>query len=88
LFGVAAAAKKQPLLVEKTIKSELGNPLTYRVLIYIFEARMKTFFFSNEKFQGRNPNFKKLENKKRPHFIFLRLEAEFFLALKPSPRCH
>ena len=45
-------------------------------------------FFSNEKFRGRNPNLKKLKNKKRPHFIFLRLEAEFFLALKPSLQCH
>ena len=48
---------------------------------------MKTFF-TNEKFRGPNPNLKKLKNKKRPHFIFLRLEAEFFLALKPSPRGH
>ena len=45
-------------------------------------------FFSNEKFQGRNPYSKKLENKKRPHLIFLRLEADFFLALKPSLQCH
>ena len=44
--GVAAAAKKQPLLgsVEKTNKSELWNPLTYRFLIYIFEVGMETFF--------------------------------------------
>ena len=40
----AAAAKKHPLWVEKTNKSELRNRLTYRVLIYIFEVRMKTFF--------------------------------------------
>ena len=32
--------------VEKTNKSELRNPLTYRVLIYIFEVGMKTFFFN------------------------------------------
>ena len=77
LFGVAAAAKKQTLCVEKTNKSELLNRLTYRVLIYIFEVRMN-FFFSNEKYRGQNPNLEKFKNKKRPHFIFLRLEAEFF----------
>ena len=32
--------------VEKTNKSELWNPLTYRVLIYIFEVGMKTFFLN------------------------------------------
>jgi len=58
LFGVAAAAKKQPLLVEKTIKSELGNPLTYRVLIYIFEARMKTFFSQMRNFKVEIPILK------------------------------
>ena len=38
LFEVAAAAKIQPLWgrVEKTNKAELGNRLTYRVLIYYF----------------------------------------------------
>ena len=30
--------------VKKTNKSELWNRLTYRVLIYIFEVRIKTFF--------------------------------------------
>ena len=48
MFGVAAAAKKQPLQVEKTNKSELWNRLTYRVLIYIFEVGMKTFFLKWE----------------------------------------
>ena len=56
--------------VEKTNKSELWNPLIYRVLIYIFEVGMKTFFFSTEKFRGWNPNFKR---KKRPHFYLLKL---------------
>ena len=41
----------------------------------IFEVGMKTF--SNEKFRGGNPNFKKTA------FFFLRFEAEFFF----SP-CH
>ena len=70
VIEVAAAAKKQPLRVERTNKSELRNCLTYRVLIYIFEVRMKTFFFSNEKFRGRNPNLKRLENKKTASFYF------------------
>ena len=47
--------------VQKTNKSELWNHLTYRVLIYIFEVGMKTFFFSTEKFRGRNPNLKKIK---------------------------
>ena len=47
LFGVAVAAKKQPLWVKKTNKSELQNRLTYRVL--------------NEKFWGQNPNLEKLK---------------------------
>ena len=34
--------------VEKTNKSELQNRLTYRVLIYIFEVGMKTFFLKWE----------------------------------------
>ena len=83
----AAAPKKQTLSVEKTNTHEISTGLTYSVLIYIFEVRMKTFF-SNQKFRGRNPNLKKFKNKKLSHFIFLRLQADFFFALKPSPRGH
>ena len=39
-------------------------------------------------FEVEIPIQKIKKNKKRPHFIFLRLEAEFFLALKPSLQCH
>ena len=55
LFGVAAAAKKQPLWVKKTNKSELQSRLTYRVLIYIFEVRMKTFFSQMRNFEVEIP---------------------------------
>ena len=49
LFGFAAVAStiKQPLFkgrMEKTNKSELWNRLTYRILTYIFEVRIKTFY--------------------------------------------
>jgi hypothetical protein len=48
--------------VEKTNKSELRNRLTYRVLIYIFEVGMKTFFLkweiSRSKSQFEKKNWK------------------------------
>ena len=65
--------------VEKTNKSELRNRLTYRVLIYIFEVRMKTFFLK-WKISRSKSQFENFFLKKQPFFIFLRLEAEFFLS--------
>ena len=59
--------------VEKTNKSELWNRLTYRVLIYIFEVGMKTFFFKWEISRSKS-QFEK------NGLFFLRLEAELFLS--------
>ena len=66
----------------KTNKSELWNRLTYRVLIYIFEVGMKTLFLKWEISRSKS-QFEIFFLKKHPFFLFLRLEAEFFL----SP-CH
>ena len=41
--------------VEKTNKSELRNPLTYRGLIYIFEAGKKTFRLSCQFLRPKSP---------------------------------
>ena len=65
--------------VEKTNKSEIWNRLTYRVLIYIFEVGMKTFFSQMRNFEVEIPIWIFFW-KKRPFFLFLRLEAEFFLS--------
>ena len=47
--------------VEKTNKSELRNPLTYRVLIYIFEVGMKTFFLNWEISRSKSQLKKKIK---------------------------
>ena len=80
MFGVAAAAKKQPLWVEKTNKSELRNRLTYRVLIYIFEVRLKTFFLKMRNFEVEIQILKKWKIKKRPHLFFWGWRLNFFWA--------
>ena len=69
--------------VKKTNKSELLNYLTYRGLIYNFEVGTKTFRLKC-RFSGRRSNKKLTKTKKWTDFFFLRLEADFFLALKPS----
>ena len=70
MFGVAAAAKNQPLWVEKTNKSELWNCLTYRVLISIFEVVMKTFFSQLRNFEIEIPIWKYFYRKNGLFFFF------------------
>ena len=62
IFGVAAAAKKQPLwvTVEKTNISEIWNDSDLHFWGW----------HKNEKFWGQNPNFRKIETKKRPQMFF------------------
>ena len=63
--------------VEKTNKSKLRNLLTYRVLIYIFEVGMKTFFLKWE-----NPNLKK---SKAASFFFPEVGGWIFFGFKTFP---
>ena len=64
--------------VEKTNKSELRNRLTYRVLIYIFEVRIKTFFLKWE--ISRSKSQFEIFFFEKTALFFLRLEAKFFMS--------
>ena len=45
-------------------------------------------FISNDLKLRSKSQFKKMKKWKTASIFFLRLEADFFLALKPSPQCH
>ena len=66
------------------LKRQASEPFDIQRSIYIFKVGRKTLRLSC---LFLRPKFQKcliLKTKKRPHF-FLRLEADFFMALKPSP---
>ena len=65
--------------VEKTNKSELRNRLTYRVLIYIFEVRIKTFFLKWEISRSKS-QFEIFFFKKTAFFFFWGWRPNFFWA--------
>ena len=64
--------------VEKTNKSELWNRLTYRVLIYIFEVGMKTFFLNWEISRSKSQFKKNKKIKNGLIFIFWGWRLIFF----------